>query len=97
MEIFVLICTVFRIKREWGKVRKEYGKVRKSTDNLSDAQNKILDFVEKTGRITNKDVQTLLQVKDSRALKVLNSLVIAGLLVKKGKLRGSYYVLNNEI
>lgn len=72
-------------------------RVGKSTDNLSDAQNKILDFVEKTGRITNKDVQTLLQVKDSRALKVLNSLVIAGLLVKKGKLRGSYYIYNDEI
>lgn len=53
--------------------------------------------MEETGRITNKDVQTLLQVKDSRALKVLNSLVIAGLLVKKGKLKGSYYIFNDEL
>ena len=79
------------------RVGKSTENVRKSTDNLSDAQNKILNFVEKTGRITNKDVQTLLQVKDSRALKVLKSLVVAGLLVKKGKLRGSYYILNDEI
>lgn len=91
----------FQDKTRVGKSTEKYGKsterVRKSTDNLSDAQNKILNFVEKTGRITNKDVQILLQVKDSRALKVLNSLVIAGLLVKKGKLRGSYYIFNDEL
>lgn len=41
--------------------------------------------------------QALLQVKDSRALKVLNSLIVAGFLIKKGKLRGSYYIFNDEV
>lgn len=91
----------FRDKTRLGKSTDKYGKSTdkygKSTDNLSDAQRRVLDFAEKTGRVTNKDVQDLLQVKDSRALKVLNSLVITGSLVKKGKLRGSYYILNDEI
>lgn len=84
----------FQNKTRVGKSTDKYGK---STDNLSDAQNKVLDFAKRTGRITNKDVQALLQVKDSRALKVLNSLIVAGFLIKKGKLRGSYYIFNDEV
>lgn len=45
------------------------------------------------GKVTNKDVQQLLGVKDSRALKVLKELVEMDILVKRGKLKGSYYVL----
>lgn len=63
---------------------------------MSDVQRKILDFAEKSGRVINKDIRALLQVKDSRALKVLNSLVVAGFLIKRGDLRGSYYIINAE-
>nr|WP_304710754.1 winged helix DNA-binding protein [uncultured Acetatifactor sp.] len=40
--------------------------------------------------MTNKEVQNLLNVKDSHALKVLKEMVEAGILKKEGKLRGSY-------
>lgn len=59
--------------------------------NLS--QKKIIEFILKNGKVTNKDVQQLLAVKDSRVLKVLKELVEMDILVKRGKLKGSYYVL----
>lgn len=57
------------------------------------SQKKIVEFILENGKVTNKDVQQLLGVKDSRALKVLKELVEMDILVKRGKLKGSYYVL----
>ena len=68
-------------------------KVRKSTDKSNDNNKKIIQYIEERGRITNKEVQDLLNVKDSRALKILKELVEAGVLKKEGKLKGSYYIL----
>ena len=68
-------------------------KVRISTDKLSASHKKIIRYIEERGVITNKEVQNLLNVKDSRALKVLREMVDAGILKKEGKLRGSYYKL----
>ena len=80
-----------------GKVRKsteKYGKVRiKSTDKLNDNHKKIIQYIEKKGLITNREVQNLLNVKDSRALKILREMVEAGVLKKEGELRGSCYKL----
>ncbi|MDE7313167.1 MAG: putative DNA binding domain-containing protein [Eubacterium sp.] len=75
------------------KVRKSTEKVRKSTDKLNDNHKKIIQYTEEKGVITNKEVQNLLKVKDSRALKILKELVGAGILKKEGKLKGSYYKL----
>ena len=73
-----------------GKVREKYGK---STGNLNAAQEKVINFMEENVRITNKDVQELLRVKESRALKILRSLVDEEIVEKCGKSRSSYYVL----
>lgn len=75
------------------KVRKSADKVRISTDKVKDNQKKIIQYIEERGAITNKEVQNLLNVKDSRALKVLKEMVESGILKKEGKLRGSYYKL----
>lgn len=75
------------------KVRISTDKVRISTDKVKDNQKKIIQYIEERGAITNKEVQNLLNVKDSRALKVLKEMVEAGILKKEGKLRGSYYKL----
>ena len=71
-------------------------KVRKSTDKLNLSKEKIIDFLENQGRITNKEVQELLGIKDSRALKILKEMVETGILEKQGKLKGSYYILKDE-
>ena len=75
------------------KVRISTDKVWKSMDNLTESQKNIIQYVEANGRITNKEVQGLLKVKDSRALKILKELVEIGILERAGKLRGSYYTL----
>lgn len=75
------------------KVRISADKVRISTDKVKDSYEKIIHYIEEKGTITNKEVQNLLHVKDSRALKVLKEMVEAGMLKKEGKLRGSYYKL----
>lgn len=68
-------------------------KVRKSTDNQNRKQELIIQSIEDKGRITNKEVQVLLKVKDFRALKVLKRLVEEGILRKEGAKRGTYYKL----
>ena len=82
-----------RIGKNTDKIRKSMDKVWKSTDKLNDNQKKIIQHIEERGAITNKEVQRLLNVKDSRALKILKELVAAGVLKKEGKLKGSYYKL----
>lgn len=82
----------------YGEVRikstEMYGEVRiKSTDKATGNRKKIVQYIEEKGMITNREVQDLLNVKDSRALKILREMVEAGILKKEGKLRGSYYRL----
>lgn len=57
---------------------------------------KIADFILKNGKITNKEVQQLLAVKDSRALKVLKELVEMDIILKQGKLKGSPFKGNTS-
>lgn len=75
------------------KTGKSTEKVRISTDNMSSAQRKIVGFLLENYKITNKDVQQLLDVKDLRALKIMKEMVEEGILIKQGKLKGSYYIL----
>lgn len=85
-----------RIGKSTDKVREstgKYGKVRISTNKLNNSHKKIIMYIEEKGAITNKEVQNLLNVKDSRALKILKELVEAGIIIKEGKLKGSYYKL----
>ena len=82
-----------RIGKNADKRMKSTDKVRISTDKINDSYEKIIQYIEEKGTITNREVQNLLHVKDSRALKVLKEMVEAGLLKKEGKLRGSYYKL----
>lgn len=73
-----------------GKVREKYGK---STVILNASQRKIINFLQENAQITNKDVQRLLEVRESRALKILKGLVESGILEKCGKSRNSFYIL----
>lgn len=63
---------------------------------LDERKKIILAYVSEYGRISNKEVQELLTVKESRSLKVLKELVKMGILEKVGKFKGSYYVLANQ-
>ena len=79
------------------KVREKYGKsTGKVYEKLNASQKKIIGYVEKNGMITNKEAQKLLNIKESRALKVLRELTNLELLKKEGKSKGTYYVLQNK-
>lgn len=75
------------------KIEKSTDKVRINTDKLNFSQKKVIEFILDNGKVTNKDVQQLLGVKDSRALKILKELVEKDVVVKQGKLKGSYYTI----
>ena len=75
------------------KTVKSTDKVRINTDKLNFSQKKVIEFILDNGKVTNKDVQQLLGVKDSRALKILKELVQKDVVVKQGKLKGSYYTI----
>ncbi len=85
-----------KVDKSTDKVRISTDKVRINMDKLTPAQVKILEFLLVNVKITNKEVQELLGVKDSRAFKILKELVDIGVLVKIGKLKGSYYILNDK-
>lgn len=76
------------IPAEW---KESTGKV---WEKLNPIQKKVLDYVEEHGKITNKEVQKLLGVKESRALKILKELTAMELLRKEGVSKGAYYVIS---
>ena len=84
-----VVCFYRKVENEG----KSTDKVRINTEKLSSSQIKIIEFLNKNGKITNKDVQQLLNVKDSRPLKILKELTEMGVVTKQGKLKGSYYIL----
>ena len=85
-----------KVDKSTEKVRINTEKVRINLNDLSDAQKEIVAFLLENHKITNKQVQKILGVKDSRALKILKQLVEMQVIVKQGKLKGSYYVLNKK-
>lgn len=82
-----------KVDKSTDKMVKSTDKVRINTDNLNVTQKKIIDYILAYGQITNKEVQQLLGVKDSRALKILKELTEQNIIEKGGKLKGSYYKL----
>lgn len=76
-----------------GKSGESTGKIR---EKLNASQKKIIGYVEKNGMITNKEAQKLLDIKESRALKILRELTNLELLKKEGKSKGTYYILQNK-
>lgn len=62
-------------------------------DKLNASQQKIVEYIIENNRITNRQIQELLGIKDSRALKIMKELIELGVVERQGKLKGSYYVL----
>lgn len=73
------------------KVRVSTDEVRVNEYILNKSQEIILNYVIENHRITNKDVCGLLDVKDSRAYKILKEMNRRGILKKEGNYRNSCY------
>ncbi len=63
---------------------------------LSPRQLEILSYVEKHGRITNRELQVLINLSHASAHKELIILVESGVLKKEGKGRGTHYLLVDD-
>jgi ATP-dependent DNA helicase RecG len=87
-----VVC-FYRSEKSTDKLEKSTDKVRISTDKLDTSQKKVVEFILEKGKITNRDVQQLLDVKDSRAFKILKELVELGIIERQGKFKGSYYTI----
>lgn len=90
------------------KVQKSADKIRDSADKVQDSADKtqesadkllaqyklILDYTEKNGKITSRQVEELLNVKQRRAREVLSKMVDKGTLVKQGAYKSTVYMIN---
>ena len=59
-------------------------------------QNKILEYIKENGKITSRQTEELLEVKQRRARIVLVEMVNNGLLEKQGAYKTPVYVINNK-
>lgn len=65
-------------------------------NNLTAQQRRICEFTEKQGKITSRQVELLLEVKQRRARAILGEMVKLGVLERLGSYRSTVYVLKNE-
>ena len=59
-------------------------------------QKKILEYIKENGKITSRQTEELLEVKQRRARIVLVEMVNNGLLEKQGAYKTPVYVINNK-
>lgn len=64
-------------------------------NNLSAQQNLILQLAREKGKITSRQAEELLEVKQRRARSILAELVNMGLLERQGSYKSTVYVLKN--
>ena len=62
-------------------------------DGLPMQQKSVLEYVQENGKITSRQVELLLQVKQRRARVILGEMVDAGLLEKQGAYKTTVYTL----
>lgn len=68
------------------------GKVEKSEQiELTQKQIKILEKIQKTGKVTNKDLREMFKISRQAILKEISKLIEAKLIELVGKGRGAYY------
>lgn len=64
-------------------------------NSLSAQQNSILQLAREKGKITSRQAEELLEVKQRRARSILAELVNMGLLERQGSYKSTVYVLKN--
>ena len=68
---------------------------RKTDEKLwsSKQELKIIKFIEEYNKIRSKDIEMLFNIKSTRAKEILKGMINNGLIIKKGKTKGSFYIL----
>ena len=57
------------------------------------SREKIIEFINQNGRITNRDVREMFKLSDEGALKEIKKLVSLGVIKSQGKGRAFHYIL----
>ena len=78
------------------KSQESADKMQKSADKLLAQYKLILDYTEKNGKITSRQAEELLNVKQRRAREVLSKMVDKGTLIKQGAYKSTVYMSNKE-
>ncbi len=63
---------------------------------LSERQLVAVEFVKENGKITNNELQQLLNLSERTILRELDDLVNKNILIRKGEKKGTFYELNNS-
>ena len=71
------------------------GTYRERIGNASDQERAILKSLEEKSRITSKEVQALLHVKEARARRILHAMVAKRMLDRRGRGRNTYYTVTS--
>lgn len=61
--------------------------------DCNDQERTVIEYILKQGSIKSKEVENLLNIKESRTRELLRIIVDKSLVVKKGKGRSTYYTL----
>lgn len=92
-----------KVQKSADKIRESADKVQESADKKQESADKlwaqyklILDYTEKNGKITSRQAEELLNVKQRRAREVLSKMVDKGTLVKQGAYKSTVYMINKE-
>lgn len=92
-----------KVQKSADKIRESADKVQESADKTQESADKllaqyklILDYTEKNGKITSRQAEELLNVKQRRAREVLSKMVDKGTLIKQGAYKSTVYMLNKE-
>ena len=86
--------SILRVKEKILQLSIEKGKQRERGQiALNERQMKIIEFIQRNGKITAGDVANMFKITRQAALKELSKLVELEVVVLKGKGRGAHYVL----
>lgn len=64
-------------------------------NNLTAQQSTVLQFTKEKGKITSRQAEDLLKVKQRRARSILGELVNMGILERQGSYKSTVYVLKD--
>jgi DNA-binding MarR family transcriptional regulator len=62
------------------------------SDNLTFQESKVIQYINQNKRVVSKEVETLLNLKESRTRELLKSMVDRGLIKRLGRGRSTYYI-----
>lgn len=91
-------CTNNAFKIVLPNINAEYNTVKQNDSKKDESQNekKVLEFIKQKGWITRCDVEEILGISPSSALRFIKNMVEGGILIKLGKGKDVKYTLNHE-